>query len=152
MFNPSLLSFGSAFKSRRCLVMADGFYEWDKKGKVEQPYYVVRRVRSRSAFAGLPERWQPLDEGDAVESRTIVTTEANVVVDMFHDRMPAILDPEDFNLRLDPDVTGPRRLPPLLKHSDTEKMDALAVSREVNSPANGTPTCIEPVDGSGDLV
>ena len=141
-------AFRSAFKHRRCLVMADGFFEWQTKGKAKQPYHVARKDGSPFAFAGLWERWEPADGGEPVESCTIITTEANALVRRFHDRMPVILDPEDFDLWLDPAVTEPERLPPLLRPYPAEKMEAYPVSSIVNSPAHESAECLQPVSVS----
>ena len=138
-------AFRSALRKRRCLIMADGFYEWQQGAKPKQPYYVTRKDKSPLAFAGLWERWQPPEGGDAVDSCTIVTTEANALVGAFHQRMPVILDREDFDLWLDPAVTDPARLLPLLKPYSAEKMDAYPVSRLVNSPSYESPECLQPV-------
>ena len=138
-------AFRSALRERRCLVMADGFYEWQRKGTIKQPHYVIKKGKSPFAFAGLWERWQPPEGGDAVESCTIITTEANVLVRTFHERMPVILDQEDFGLWLDPSVTEPQRLLPLLKPYPAEKMEAYPVSSVVNSPGHESGECIQPI-------
>src|SRR5690554_472572 len=89
-------AFRAAFRSRRCLVPADGFYEWAKKGNQRQPYYFQRRDRGSLAFAGLWERWH--GNGGVVESCTIITTSANATLRSIHERMPVILAPEDYDL------------------------------------------------------
>jgi putative SOS response-associated peptidase YedK len=86
-------SFRSAFKSRRCLIPADGFCEWQKAGSKKQPFYVTLRDSGPFAFAGLWERWHG-DEGD-IQSCSIATTDANELMRPLHDRMPVILDPKD---------------------------------------------------------
>lgn len=133
-------AFRSAFRARRCLIVADGFYEWQKLDKVKQPYYISFRDHRPFAFAGLWEGWQ--GDGDhAVESCTIVTTTANDLVAPIHDRMPVILNPEDHKFWIDPTVTEPERLLPLLRPTDPRPMDAYPVSLLVNNPANELAGC-----------
>lgn len=138
-------SFKKALKERRCLIMADGFYEWDQKGKVKQPYHIVRKDNTPLAFAGLWDRWQS-PEGEPVESCTIITTTANDVVGAFHERMPVILEPSDYDLWLNVEIHDPNELLPLLKPYPSESMVAYPVSTLVNSPANDHPDCLKPVD------
>jgi putative SOS response-associated peptidase YedK len=94
-------SFRSAFKVRRCLVVADGYYEWQKRDGAKQPFYIHMQGGKLFAFAGLWERWVPPD-GEAIESCTILTTDANELTKPIHDRMPVIVDPPDFGQWLDP--------------------------------------------------
>ncbi len=145
-------AFRSAFRHRRCLIMADGFYEWQRRGSLKQPYYIVSRDHSPLGLAGLWERWQPPEGGEELESCTIITTAANALVRRFHDRMPVILDPADFGLWLDTEATEPQRLLALLKPYDAQKLEAYPVSAEVNSPANDRPVCIQPVGRSAGLA
>lgn len=91
--------FRSAFGKRRCLIPASGFYEWAKKGKAKQPYFIHPRQGELFAFAGLWETWSK--SGSPVESCTIITTDANETMQPFHDRMPVILSPESFAAWLD---------------------------------------------------
>jgi putative SOS response-associated peptidase YedK len=97
-------AFRSAFKRRRCLIPADGFYEWTAPPKNRQPYHVRLRDGSVFTFAGLWECWQPPEGGDAVETCTIVTAEANGLIRPLHDRMPVILDGSDRDVWLKADV------------------------------------------------
>ena len=103
-------AFRSAFKTRRCLIVADGFYEWRKGGKTKQPYFIHRRDDEPFAFAGLWERWG----ADKLETCSIVTLPANEFMQPLHERMPAILQPSEYDTWLDPDmrrsavVNGPR--------------------------------------------
>ena len=99
---------------------------------------MVKEDGSPFAFAGLRERCEPPDGGKPVESCTIITTEANALVRRFHDRMPVILDPADSDLWLDPAVTEPERILPLLRPYPAERMEAYAVSSIVNSPSHET--------------
>ena len=139
-------SFRSAFKHRRCLIPSDGFYEWQRlegsKSK-KQPYYFSLTDNTPFAFAGLWERWES-KEGDIVETCTILTTDANDLVSPIHDRMPAILSPEDYNLWLDPNFTRSDSLQAMLKPYPAEAMKVYPVSSTVNSPKNDSPECNRP--------
>ncbi len=138
-------SFRSAMRHRRCLVPASGFYEWQKLagGKGKQPYYFRPRGAEIFTFAGLWERWQPSD-GDAIESFTIITTEANELVRPIHDRMPVILSPEAWSAWLDAS-TEKDHLMGLLRPCDPSALEAVAVGTRVNSPAHDDPGCLEPL-------
>ena len=135
-------SFRKAFRVRRCLIVADGFYEWQKTTNGKQPYYIRMEDDSPFAFAGLWESWQ---NGTEIRSATIITTDANDVVAPIHNRMPVILHPEDYELWLDPDFDEKEPLTTLLKPYPAEAMDAYPVSRSVNSPSNNEPGIIESV-------
>ncbi len=93
-------AFRAAFRARRCLVPADGFYEWQKRGRAKQPFRIVLKGEALFAFAGLWERWSG-GEGEVIESCTIIVTEANELLRPIHDRMPVILDPADLGAWLD---------------------------------------------------
>ena len=134
-------SFRSAFRKRRCLVVADGFYEW-KRENGKMPYYFQLKDEGPFAFAGLWDKWEKGEE--PVESCTLITTEANGVVGPVHDRMPVILKPEDYARWLDPDEQRPEALKPLLVPLPDDWMDAHPVSKLVNNPRNESPRCIEP--------
>jgi putative SOS response-associated peptidase YedK len=135
-------SFRNAFRNHRCLVLADGFYEWQKGANGKQPYYIRMQDDSPFAFAGLWESWH---NGTEIRSATIITTDANDVVAPIHTRMPVILHPEDYGLWLDPDFEEKEPLTTLLKPYPTEAMEAYPVSRRVNSPSNNEPNVIESV-------
>jgi putative SOS response-associated peptidase YedK len=135
-------SFRKAFRNHRCLVLADGFYEWQKTGNGKQPYYIRMADDSPFAFAGLWESWQ---NGREIHSATIITTDANDVVAPIHNRMPVILHPEDYDLWFDPNFDEKEPLTTLLKPYPAEAMDAYPVSRRVNSPSNNEPSIIESV-------
>ncbi len=138
-------AFRAAFKSRRCLVPADGFYEWKKrKGDQKQPYLVRNSDGSPFAFAGLCEKWQA-PEDQIIESCTILTTYANDLTQPIHDRMPVILKSEDYDLWLDPDVKDPDILKPLLRPYPAEEMVAEPVSPKVNKATYDAPDCVEVV-------
>jgi putative SOS response-associated peptidase YedK len=135
-------AYRSAFRARRCLIVADGFYEWQKTGGRKQPCFIGFRDGRPFGFAGLWERWH--GEGEAaVESCSIVTTEANELLAPIHDRMPVIIDPKQFALWLDPSVTDTSRVGELLRPYPSEAMEAYPVSLLVNNPANDAPACRE---------
>ena len=139
-------SFRSAFRSRRCLVAADGFYEWKIRegSKAKQPHRIRLKGERPFGFAGLWERW-PGREGEVVESCTIIVTTANDLLAPIHERMPVILPPGAYDLWLDPQVTEADRLLPLLRPYPQEEMETYPVSTQVNSPANDGPALVEPV-------
>jgi len=139
-------SYKSSFKNKRCLVAADGFYEWKKEGKAKQPYLIRRADRKPFAFAGLWSSWRnPEQGGQPVQTFTILTTSANDLMRPLHDRMPVILDRENFDLWLDPKMEDTERLQSLLVPYAAEGFEAFPVSRVVNSPANDVAGCIEPL-------
>ncbi|HKI36710.1 MAG TPA: SOS response-associated peptidase [Gemmataceae bacterium] len=136
-------SFRSAFRQRRCLVPASGFYEWQATGgKHKQPYHFRRRDGKPFAFAGLWERWHDGD-GQPVETCAILTTEANAVVRPVHDRMPVILPPGDFAAWLDPRTPG-AEVGALLRPYPAEEMTGVPVGRYVSNPRNEGPQCLTP--------
>jgi putative SOS response-associated peptidase YedK len=137
-------SFRSAFKARRCLVVADGYYEWQKlDAKKKQPFYIHMKGGKLFAFAGLWDRWSPHD-GQAVESCTILTTDANELNRPIHNRMPVIVDPADFGKWLDP-AERPDVLQELLRPYPSESMEAYPISTFVNNPRNQGPECVKPL-------
>ena len=143
-------SFRTAFKRRRCLIVADGFYEWQRDAKGKQPHYFylgdseVPEGRSPFGFAGLWEHWES-SEGDTIDSCTILTTAANDLLRPIHDRMPVILQPQDYDLWLDPTVQKPERLQPLLRPLPAEIMGSYRVSSRMNSARIDEPDCIQPI-------
>src|SRR3954453_23650700 len=133
-----------SFKKKRCLVAADGFYEWKKEGKAKQPYLIHRKDGKPFAFAGLWSTWRNPEQGGAlVETFTILTTDANDLLRPLHDRMPVIVDPENFDLWLDPRQEDAAVLQPLLIPHASEGFEAFPVSRNVNSPAHDAADCID---------
>jgi putative SOS response-associated peptidase YedK len=134
-------SFRKAFKVRRCLILADGFYEWQKTDDGKQPYHIKMQDDSPFAFAGLWETWK---NGKEVRSATIITTDANDLMKEIHHRMPVILHPEDYAMWLDPDFDEKEPLTTLLKPYPADAMQAYAVSRRVNKPSNNEPSILEP--------
>jgi putative SOS response-associated peptidase YedK len=136
-------SFRHAFRHKRCLIAASGFYEWKKAGKAKQPYYVHRRDGKPFAFAGLWEAWSI--GGVPVESCTILTTEANDPMRPLHDRMPVILDAKDYDRWLDVATQEPAKLMPLLVPYHGGDLTAYRVSTLVNMAKNKDARCIEPL-------
>ena len=133
-------AFRSAYKKRRCLVIADGYFEWRKEGKAKLPYLYEIDGGKPFAFAGLWEWWrEPGTEGDGIETCSLITTEANTLASEIHDRMPVILDPADYNRWLDPGVADPVDL---LKQFPSERMAVRPVSTFVNNARNSGPECI----------
>lgn len=124
-------SFRSAFKSRRCLIPASGFYEWKTKNGVKQPWYISLKSGDPMAFAGLWETWHP-KEGETIESCCIITTDANKLMEPIHDRMPVILDPDQWATWLSQQEHQADKLLPLIRPHDPESMQAWSVTREVN--------------------
>jgi putative SOS response-associated peptidase YedK len=137
-------SFRTALKKRRCIIPADGFFEWQKLGKVKQPMHIVLRSREPFGFAGLWERWTSPD-GEEILSCTIITTAANELLRKVHDRMPVILTRDAEAVWLDPTIQEPERLLPLLKQFPAELMEYYPVSRAVGSPAVDKPSNIVPL-------
>lgn len=137
-------AFRAAFGRRRCLILADGFYEWQKLNGGKQPFYIHLHGRVPFAFAGLWERWEA-PGGEAIDSCTLLTTEPNELMRSLHNRMPVILGPEHYALWLDRAVQSAAALRSLLRPYEAEQMVAFPVSRRVNSPDNDDPTCIEPL-------
>lgn len=138
-------AYRTSFKNKRCLIPADGFFEWKKEGKLKQPFLIHRQDGKPFAFAGLWSIWRDPEKGQPVETFTILTTEANDLLRPLHDRMPVIVDRENFDLWLDPKVGDPEKLQPLLVPHAVEGFEAFPVSRAVNSPANDSPGCIAPL-------
>ena len=137
-------AFRAAFRKRRCLIPASGFFEWLKKGKEKQPYHIYRRDGNPMALAGLWERWRDEKAGRDIESCAIITTDANQLVARLHDRMPVILEPDDFGKWLDPEEESLGRLLPLLRPVDEGVLEMYPVSSFVNKPQNEGEKCIEP--------
>ena len=139
-------TFKNAYKKRRCLIPADGFYEWQKKRTPKQPYFFRRCEAIPMALAGLWERWTG-PNGLVIESCAILTTAGNELMKPIHDRMPVIIDPKDFELWLDTTQFRADSLRKLLQPYPSEKMTCYPVSPVVNSPENDLPGCLEPLPG-----
>jgi putative SOS response-associated peptidase YedK len=133
-----------SFKKKRCLVPTDGFYEWKKEGKGKQPYLIRHRDRQPFAFAGLWSSWRSA-EGGKVETFTIITTSSNNTIRELHDRMPVVVERENFGLWLDPKIGDAAEIQALLRPAPDEDFELVRVSRAVNSPAYDAADCIAPV-------
>ena len=134
-------SFRNAFKSRRCLIVADGFYEWRKEGKLKTPMRIVLRSGQPFGFAGLWETWRS-PEGQPVQSCTIITTIPNTVMEPIHNRMPVILTREAEAEWLDHDESDTGSLRELLVPYPPDDMEVYEISALVNSPKNDVPDII----------
>jgi len=139
-------SFRNPYKQRRCIILADGFYEWqkqpDQKSKI--PTYIRLKDGKPFALAGLWENWYSPD-GSQILSTTIITTKPNDLLENIHNRMPVILERDSYNTWLQPGEVNSEILNPLLKPYPSDLMESIPVSRFVNSPANDSPECIRPV-------
>ncbi len=138
-------AFRAAYRRRRCLILADGFYEWQAQAgsRTKTPFYFKLASGKAFGFAGLWEFWQSA-AGDEICSCTIITTDANALVASVHDRMPVILPPEAHAAWLDPAEIDPAVLNSWLKPYPAEAMTTYTVSAAVNSPQNDSPVCIVP--------
>ncbi|UCD27440.1 MAG: SOS response-associated peptidase [Planctomycetota bacterium] len=137
-------AFKSAFQRSRCLVPADGFYEWGKRGGKKQPMWIRVDGGRPFAFAGLYEIWHP-GQDDEISSCTIITTEPNHLMRTIHHRMPVILPEQTRDRWLDPDLTDQAELLGMLKPFDARRMEVRPVSDYVNSTRHDGPRCIEQV-------
>ena len=139
-------SFKSSFRRRRCLILSDGFFEWAKVPgtRTKIPMRFVLRSREPFAFAGLWDTWKKPEE-DEVNSFTIITTQANDLLQLVHNRMPVMLPQDHEEYWLDPDNLDMERLSSLLKPYPSKEMVAYPVSPLVNSPKNDQPECIQEV-------
>src|SRR5262249_30605093 len=136
-------AFRTPFRESRCLILADGFYEWKKTDGSKQPYYIRMKDGKPFAFAGLYSHWS---KGETpIDSCTILTTDANDLVLPLHDRMPVILDPAGLEQWLDPPQHQPEPLQALLRPFPSEPMTAIAISKYVNNPRNEGPECVAPL-------
>jgi putative SOS response-associated peptidase YedK len=138
-------SFRNAFKRRRCLIVADGFYEWQRLDGQKQPFYFqVHEGNEIFAFAGLWEYWAS-STGEEITSCSILTTEANDLMRPIHDRMPVILHATDYDRWLDPTVQQASALQPLLQPYSAEAMSCYPVSTHVNNAKHEDASCIQPL-------
>ena len=142
-------SFRTPYKRRRCLILSDGYYEWrsEPDSKTKTPFYIRLKSEKHFAFAGLWEAWHPNIDDDPLLSCTIITTSPNALMETIHRRMPVILEPDAYDLWLDPSDQSPKQLDGLLKPYPDEEMMAYPVSRFVNRPSNDSPNCIAPAEG-----
>jgi len=138
-------AFRDAFRRRRCLIVADGFYEWQRTSGKKQTYFIGMRDESPFAFAGLWESWGDDPFGEPIESCAIITTDANEILRPIHNRMPVILQPKDYAKWLDPEIQDAAELQDLLVPFPAEKMRTYPVSTLVNKVDNNSPECFAPV-------
>jgi putative SOS response-associated peptidase YedK len=137
-------AFRDALKSRRCLIPADGFYEWQRVGKTKQPYCFEVGNAQMFAFAGIWDRWKD-PNGNWVKTCSILTTTPNALTSAVHDRMPVILDPDSYDLWLDPGMHDASTVSDMLKPYDAQQMRLFPVSSRVNSVVNDDAECSTPV-------
>jgi putative SOS response-associated peptidase YedK len=138
-------AFRSALVRKRCIIPADGFYEWKKLGKAKQPMCIHRKDDELFGFAGLWSEWTSPD-GSPLRSCTIITCAANHVMEGIHDRMPAILRPEHEAAWLNTKETSQDALLALLKPYPDNEIEAYPVASGVNSAGYNGPDCVEPID------
>ena len=137
-------SFREPFKSQRCLIPADGFYEWQRNGKVKQPYCFEINNGEVFAFAGLWDKWRN-PQGEIIESCTILTTSPNSLLSDIHDRMPVILSSESYDLWLDPGFRKTAAASEMLRPFDPSEMRRYPVSTRINNVLNDDAGCAEPI-------
>ena len=140
-------AFRAAFRQRRCLIPATGFYEWQAQPGGKQPYHITVGDGELFAFAGLWERWQS-EASQVVESCSIIVTQANEKIAAVHQRMPVILDPGDYDTWLDATRCDKNRLKALLRPYPAQRMTLYPVSTRVNKPANDDSACITPMQST----
>jgi putative SOS response-associated peptidase YedK len=138
-------AFRDALKFRRCVIPADGFYEWSRTGKAKQPYCFEINERALFAFAGIWDRWKNAG-GKWLETCSILTTTPNAVTSAVHDRMPVILDPDGYDLWLDPGMKDMATASELLRPCDARLMRCYPVSTRINHVANDDEECSRPVE------
>jgi putative SOS response-associated peptidase YedK len=145
-------AFRAAFRARRCIVPASGFYEWRRRGGPKQPFLIRRKDWQPMSLAGLWESWTDPETGEVVTTCTIITTEPNALMAELHDRMPVILDPADYGTWLDPGRGGLE----LSRPCPEAWLEPVPVSTRVNSPRNDDPSIIqsegEPLGTQGTLI
>jgi putative SOS response-associated peptidase YedK len=141
-------AFRNAMKRRRCLVPADGFFEWKNEGKLRRPFYVRPKPDGPIAFAGLWETWTG-PNGEEMDTAAIVTTRANRLLSPLHDRMPVIVPPEAFDFWLDCDRVDAVTAAALIAPAAEDLLEMYEVSSAVNKAANDTPALIEPHANTG---
>jgi putative SOS response-associated peptidase YedK len=139
-------SFRGSYRHKRCLILADGFYEWKSFGgrKTKTPYYIHMQDRKPFAIAGLWDHWESPD-GSSIKSCTIITTTPNELMGAIHDRMPVILHPRDYAKWLNSAPQTPENLQPLIKPFPADAMTAHPVSTLVNKATNDSPEMVVPI-------
>jgi putative SOS response-associated peptidase YedK len=141
-------AYREAFKTRRCLIPADGFYEWKKEGKAKQPFSFTMRDESLFAFAGIFERWKD-PKGGLLQTCSILTTTPIELLQDIHDRMPAIVRPEHYELWLDPGFQNVADLSEMLRPYDASQMKRYPVSTRVNNVKYDDSECAQAVEAGG---
>lgn len=137
-------SYRDAFRKRRCLIPATGFYEWQKLAKGKQPYHICIQNKEPFALAGLWERWHDKQSDEALDSCTIIVTDANRLMSRIHSRMPVILPESAWNTWLNPDFFERKTLESLLKPFPDKNMELYAIGKAVNNPANDSASLLRP--------
>lgn len=145
-------AFRDAFARRRCLVPANGFYEWRRTGRTRTPYAIQPRDGGLFAFAGLWEGWRDPVTRDILRSCTIITCPANAAVAAIHDRMPVILEPADWSAWLGETATAPDALQALLRPLPADRMRIDPVGTRVNNVRNDDPSLVEPMQAEGGML
>lgn len=141
-------AFRAPFRHRRCLVPADGYFEWKAGPERKQPYFIHRNDDAPVFLAGLWDRWEKGQDGP-LDSFAIVTSSASERVSSVHDRMPVILDPGEYESWLDPELKNPNDLLSLLKPHPGKELLFTPVSTFVNNPRNDDPRCLHPISQTG---
>ena len=139
-------SFRNAFRKRRCLIIADGFYEWKGEKGRKQPMFITSTDHKPFAFAGLWETWKKDDQDSIYKSCTIITTQASESIRDIHHRMPVIIKPTSYEAWLDPGNQDLGELDRILKNEVVTELVSYPVSKQVNSTRHNDPSCIEPVE------
>ena len=139
-------SFKTAFEKQRCLVVADGFYEWRKEGTGKKPFYIRLKSGKPFGFAGLYNVWKS-PEGEQITTSTIITTDANELVRPIHNRMPVITSPDRYGLWLDPSVHEKDLLMPVLTPVASEEMEMYRVTPKMNSVKYNDPENVKAIEG-----
>lgn len=137
-------SFRESFRSRRCLIIADGFYEWQTRDGVKKPFYIFMKNRKPFGMAGLYDHWKD-ENGKEITTCTIITTEANEFMKSLHHRMPVIISPNDYDRWLDPAERDASKIGSLMKPWDSNEMGAYEVGALVNSAGYNSAECIDPL-------
>ncbi len=139
-------AFREAFKKRRCIIPADGFYEWQPTGgRRKQPYAIVMKDRGVFGFAGLWEQWTDKASGEVIRSCTIIVTAANPLLAPIHDRMPVILDPKNYARWLGETPAAPDELQAMLKPYPPNEMEAFKIGTKIGNPRHDEPSLVEPL-------
>ena len=138
-------SFKTAFEKQRCLVVADGFFEWKKEGAVKKPYYIRLKSGKPFGFAGLYNVWTSPD-GEKITTSTIITTDANELLQPIHNRMPVITPVDKYDEWLDPSINDKDILTPILKPFPSDEMEFYRVTSKMSSVKNNNPENIKQMD------